>query len=228
MSMVTNLKLQDQVVLGGEEIAVFKWTVNNVHLHQVASVVSRLQLAMIESDSNNTTGQMIPHDAKSFSDEWARVKAEWARALKWRHLAPAAQEKVLSVLCATDNEILRTVNEKCQRVCYALQTLLHKMVYCDSAKLQYGIGPSDEMKLGEQMAYVEDVLVDYVGGGTDFSDVGRNVPAFEHLGVVVPPVNLHESQVQEPSPAAPNIPSKDAPDTPSTVPAPGSNTRPGN
>lgn len=224
MAMVTELDLQEQVVLGGEKIAVFKWNIANVHLHQVAAVASRLMLAMIESDSNNSVGQMIPSDARSFYDEWQRVKAEWERSLRWRHLAPAAQEKILSILWPTDNEILRTVNEKCQRVCYAIQTLLHKMAYCDSSKLQYGIGASDEAKLGEQMAYVEEVLLDYVGTGTDFNDVGRNVPAFEHLGVVVPPLNLHEAQVQEPSPAAPVIPSKDAPDTASTVPKPGSNT----
>ena len=225
MSMVTNLQLQEQVVLGGETIAVFKWTVANTHLQQVAAVASRLQLAMIESDSNNTTGQMILSDAESFYQEWLRVRAEWARALKWRHLAPAPQEKILSVLCVTDNEQLRTVNVKCRRVVMALASLLHKLVYCDSSKLQFGIGASDEKRLGEHMDYVEEILLDYVGNGAD-GNLGRDVAAFEHLGVVVPPINLHEAQVQEPSPAAPVIPAKDAPDTPSTVPAPGSNTQP--
>jgi hypothetical protein len=226
MAMITNLDLQEQVVIGGEEIAVFKWTLSNYHLHQVANIVSRLQMAILECDSNNTSGQMILSDSESFNAEWARVKAEWARALKWRHLAPAAQEKVLSVLAITDNEVLRTCNEKCQRVVYALATLIHKMVYCDSGKLQYGIGQQDERKIDEQMRYVEDVLIDYIGGGTGTDDLGRDVPAFEHLGVINPPINLHEAQVQEPSAAAPTVPAADAPDTPSTVPAPGSNTTP--
>jgi hypothetical protein len=229
MAMVTNLALQAQVVLGGESIAVFKWTVANTHLQQTAAVASRLQMAMIESDSNNTSGQMIPYDAESFWSEWLRVKAEWARALKWRHLAPAPQEKILSVLCVTDNEQLRTVNVKCRRVVMALASLLHKLVYCDSAKLQYGIGATDEKKLGEHMDYVEEVLGDYVGTGLMKDgkyDVGRDVAPFEHLGVVVPPINLHEAQVQEPSPAAPVIPAMDVLDTPSTIPPPGSSTQP--
>lgn len=230
MAMVTNLALQAQVVLGGESVAVHKWQVSNTHLQQVAAVASRLQLAMIESDSNNTSGQMIPYDAESFWAEWQRVRAEWARALKWRHLAPAPQEKILSVLCVTDNEQLRTVNVKCRRVVMAIASLLHKLVYCDSAKLQFGIGPSDEKKLGEHMDYVEEVLKDYVGTGAAQDggyDVGRSVASFEHLGVVVPPINLHEAQVQEPSPAAPVVPAADSADTPSTVPVPGSNTQPG-
>ena len=230
MAMVTNLNLQAQVVLGGEALSVFKWTVANTHLQQVAAVASRLQLAMIESDSNNTSGQMIPYDAESFWAEWQRVRAEWARALKWRHLAPAPQEKILSVLCVTDNEQLRTVNVKCRRVVMAIASLLHKLVYCDSSKLQYGVGTGDEKKLGDHMDYVEEIIKDYVGTGSgrDGSyDVGRDVAPFEHLGVVVPPINLHEAQVQEPSPAAPQVPAADAPDTPSTVPTPGSNTKAG-
>lgn len=229
MSMVTNLTLQAQVVLGGESLACFKWQVNNVHLQQTAAVASRLQMAMIESDSNNTSGQMIPYDAESFWSEWQRVRAEWARALKWRHLAPAPQEKILSVLCVTDNEQLRTVNVKCRRVVMAIASLLHKIVYCDSSKLQYGIGTTDEKKISEHLDYVEEVLKDYVGTGVGKDgayDLGRDVAPFEHLGVVVPPINLHEAQVQEPSPAAPLVPAPDAPDTPSTVPAPGSNTQP--
>jgi len=227
MAMITNLALQQQVILGGEEIAVHKWQVNNVHLQQVGHVLSRLQMAMIECDSNNTTGQMIPADAESFYAEWQRAKAEWERTKKWRNLAPAPQEKILTVLAVTDNEQLRTVNVKCRRVVMAIASLLHKLVYCDSSKLQYGLGTTDEQKLQQHFDYVEEVLLDYVGTGAgDISgyDVGRSVSAFEHLGVIVPPINLHEAQVQEPSPAAPSVPAPDAKDTPSTVPAPGSNT----
>ena len=230
MSVITNLALQDQVVIGGEEIAVFKWTLSNVSFHQIGCALSRLQLAVLECDSNNSTGQMIPHDAEGIFAEWRRVKLEWARALKWRHLAPASQEKILSVLAVTDNEALRTVNVKCRRLVDAVATLIHKIVYSDSAKLQYGVGPADERKLAEQIAYVEEILIDYIGTGELKDgkwDTGMEVAAFEHLGVVNPPINLHQAQVQEASPGAPDIPAKDAPDTASTVPAPGTNTQPG-
>lgn len=229
MAVITNLDMQKQKVLGGESIAVHKWTLSNVHFHQLGCALSRLQMAVLECDSNNSTGQMIPHDAEGIFAEWKRAKLEWQRALKWRHLAPAAQEKVLSILAVTDNEALRTVNVKCRRLVDAVATLIHKLVYSDSAKLQYGVGPADERKVTEQMAYVEEILIDYVGTGELKDgkwDTGMEVAAFEHLGVVVPPINLHEAQVQEASPAAPDTPSPDAPDTPSTVPVPGSDTQP--
>lgn len=227
MSMITELELQTQIVLGGEKIAVFKWTLSNVHLHQFACVLSRLQMAAVECDSNNTSGQMIPHDAEGLYSEWQRAKKEYARGVKWSHLAPASQEKILSVLAITSNEELRTVNVKVRRLVSAISVLIHKSVYCDSAKLQFGIGPIDQRKLQEQLDYTEEVLMDYVGDGVGSDgkyNTGMDVSAFEHLGVVIPPINLHESQVQEPSPSAPSVPAPDSPDTPSTVPAPGSST----
>lgn len=230
MAMITNLKLLEKVVVGGEEIAVHKYTLNNQHLHQVCETLSRLQLAILEMDSGNTTGQMIPHDAEAIQSDWVRFNYEWALAQKWRFLAPAAQEKILSVLAITDNEQLRTVNVKCRRVVTALATLLQKIVFSDSAKLQYGLGDADIKKIQQHADYVAQVVTDYVGTGKEKDgtfDVGMIVPSHDHLGVVVPPINLHEATIQEPSPAAPTVPSPDAPDTPSTVPAPGSNTQPG-
>jgi len=229
MGMVTNLNLQKQVVIGGEEIAVHKWNVCNQHFQQFCHVLSRLQLAILEMDSNNSTGQMIPHDAEAIQADWARAKWEWATAVKYRFLAPAAQEKILSVLAITDNEQLRTVNVKCRRVVTAISTLIQKVLFSDSAKLQYGIGDSDLKKIEQHMEYVEYLTNSYVGTGAESDgsyDVGMKVPAHEHLGVVVPPINLHEATVQEPSPSSPVTPSFDSPDTPSTVPVPGSNTQP--
>ena len=42
MGMTTNLELQQQVVIGGERIAVHKWQLANQHLQQVAHVASRM------------------------------------------------------------------------------------------------------------------------------------------------------------------------------------------
>tara|TARA_R110000868_G_scaffold9394_6_gene46945 strand:- start:4434 stop:5120 length:687 start_codon:yes stop_codon:yes gene_type:complete len=227
--MITNLALQAQVVLGGESIAVFKWTLANQSLAVLGECVSRLQMAILEMDSNNTTGGMIPHDAESIAGEWNRAKYEWSLAKEFRYLAPAAQEKILTVLAITDNEVLRVPNVKCRRAVQALATFLQKINFCDSSKLQYGLTDSDIKKLDQHITYVDRILTDYVGNGLAKDagfDTGMSVPAFEHLGVVVPPINLHEAQIQEPSPAAPDVPSPDAPDTPSTIPAPGSNTQP--
>jgi hypothetical protein len=224
MGMITELDLQEQVVIGGEKIAVHKWQLNNQHLQQFCYVLSRLQMAILEMDSNNSTGQMIGDDSEAINQDWKRAKLEWELAKKYRNLAPASQEKLLTVLAITDNEQLRTVNVKCRRVITAIATLLQKVLFSDSAKLQYGIGDRDIKRFEEHMLYVEELVVIYIGDGTD-KNTGLSIPAHEHLGIVIPPINLHEAVISEPSPGAVGTPSQDAPDTPSTVPASGSNTK---
>lgn len=224
MGMITELSLQEQVVIGGEKIAVHKWQLSNQHLQQFCYVLSRLQMAILEMDSNNSTGQMVVADSEAINADWTRAKLEWDLAKKYRNLAPAAQEKLLTVLAITDNEQLRTGNVKCRRVITAMSTLMQKVLFSDSAKLQYGIGDRDITRFEEHMAYVEELLITYVGTGVA-TDTGISIPAHEHLGVVVPPLNLHEAQIFEPSPSSRGTPSKDAPDTPSTVPASGETTK---
>ena len=221
--MITELSLQEQVVIGGEKIAVHKWQLNNQHLQQFCYVVSRLQMAILEMDSNNSTGQMVVADSEAINSDWTRAKLEWDLAKKYRNLAPAAQEKLLTVLAITDNEQLRTGNVKCRRVITALSTLMQKILFSDSAKLQYGIGDRDITRFEEHMLYVEELLLTYVGNGTELN-VGISIPAHEHLGVVIPPINMHEAQIGEPSPGSVGTPSKDYPDTPSTVPPSGNST----
>lgn len=223
MSMVTNLKLQDKVIIGGEEIAVHKYVLSNAHLFQLAELVSRLQMAILEMDSNNSTGGMVLDDSEAVNLDWSRFKIEWELAKKYRHLPPNAQEKLFAVLAITDNEQLRTVNVRCRRVVHALSTLLTRMFFCDSAKLQYGLSDADIKKVELQMGYCDELIKLYVGEGTQDS-MGLEVAAHEHLGNVVPPINMHEATVAEPSPGGHVGPSSDAPDTPSTIPAPGSST----
>ena len=225
MTMVTNLKLQEKVIIGGEEIAVHKYVLANAHLFQLAELASRLQMAILEMDSNNSTGGMVLEDSESVNLDWSRFKIEWELAKKYRHLPPNAQEKLFAVLAVTDNEQLRTVNVRCRRVVHALSTLLNRMFWCDSAKLQYGLSDADIKKIELQMGYCEELIKLYVGEG-EADKLGLEVAAHEHLGNVVPPINMHEATVHEPSPAGIKGPSKDAPDTPSSVPAPGSQSGP--
>lgn len=216
MSMVTELELVEQKVVGGEKIAVHKWSTQNYHLHQCVSVLSRLTIAMLEMDSNNSTGAVVLSDSEDINSEWTRFKDEWALAKKYRHLAPAAQEKTLFDLHITDAEGLRVNNARLKRLCDGVATLVYKMLFSDSGKLQYGLTDRDIDKFDKQIGYVEEVLKMYVGEGKEGS-LGREVPAFEYVGTVVPPLNLHETVVGESSPAAPANPNSDAPDIASSI-----------
>ena len=131
-------------------------------------------------------------------------------------MAPAAQEKTLYDLHITDAEGLRVNNARLKRVVDAMATLVYKMHFSDSGKMQYGLSDRDIGKFDSQITYVEEVLSHYIGSGKA-GDLGREVPAFEYVGTVIPPLNMQEATVSEPSPAAPTSPNADAPDTPSTL-----------
>lgn len=221
MSYITNLKLQDKVVVGGEEIAVHKWTIRNYHFFILSRILTRLQMACTKMDSNNSIGVLIKSDAKSILGDWSRFKVEWAMALEGRNLPPNALEVGYTVLQITPNEALRIPNERISRLVYSFGTLIQRFLFSDSAKLQYGIGAADEECVNETMDMVQKVLDVYVGDGTK---EGLEVSAHVELGVPVPPIDLGESTVYEPSPAAPDTPISDAKDTPSTVPLPGTST----
>jgi len=231
MGMVTELDLLPQVVVGGEKIQVHKWTLNNEHLHQYLHTLANLQLGMIEADSGNVTSFVTQQDSEMVQAAWKQSQFEWATAKKWRGLEAAAMEKTYAVLAVTSNEALRVQNVKVRRVVQALATLIHKVAYCDSAKAQYGISDRDVRTIESQQAYVQEIILAYLGDGTARQDGGANtgmeVPQYAHVGTVKPPLNLWQAVTAEPSPAAPDVPAPDFPDTPSTVPAPNSQTVPG-
>ncbi len=230
MSMITELDLVANVVKGGEKIKVIKYTLNNAHIHQVCEVASRLQIGLLECDSNNTSGLLTAEDAQTVLKAWAQVKFEWETAKKFQGLGAAAIEKTYTFLAITSNEIMRTVNVKCRRIVQALETFLVKMAYCQSARAQYGLSKDDVAKTEKHIAYIEYLIAAYVGTGVEkddgSADTGMEVADYPYVGTLVPPLNLHEVQTAEPSPAAPDVPAPDAPDTPSTVPSPGTDTSP--
>jgi len=230
MGMITELELVQQVVVGGEKIKVHKWSLNNVHLHQFLHTLSRAQLGLIETDANNASSFVNAEASAMLQSAWTQAKFEWDLAKRWRGLEQANLEKTFNVLAITDNECMRIPNTKVQRVCYAIATILHKVVYCDSAKMQYAISDANIRVIERQMAYVDAVISAYMGTGVEkddgSADVGMDVPDYAFVGTVKPPLNLHQVTVSEPSPSAPDIPAMDAPDTASTVPSPGSSTDP--
>lgn len=223
MAIVTELQLVDKATRGGEKIQVHVFSTLNRHIHQLSELLSRQQLAMMEMDTNNSVSGNVQTDSEAINLDWVRFKKEWDRAVKFRDLSPAALETEVKVLKATRNEILRIPNVRIRRIVEALDTLIEKLLFSDSAKMQYAFTDLFIKKVAAHMVYVEEIILDYVGDGSDKTR-GLDIAAHENLGEVVPPINLQESVISETSPAGPTVPQGDVPDVPSTVPAPGQST----
>lgn len=219
MAVVTELSLVDKATRGGEKIQVHVFTTLNRHIHQLSELLCRLELSMLEMDTNNSVSGNVQTDAEAINLDWARFKKEWDRAVKYRDLAPAALETEVKILKITRNEVLRIPNVRIRRIVEAIDTLVEKLLFSDSAKMQYAFTDLFIRKVQAHMDYVEEIIVDYVGDG--YKSRGVDIAAHENLGELVPPLNLQESIVSETSPSGPQTPQSDAPDYESTVPAPG-------
>lgn len=222
MAIITELSLVDKAVRGGEKIQVHVFSTLNKHIHQLTELLCRLEMSMLEMDMNNSVSGNVLTDAEAITLDWARFKKEWDRAVKYRDLAPAALETEVKVLKITRNEMLRIPNVRIRRVVEAIDTLIEKLLFSDSAKMQYAFTDLFIKKVAAHMGYVEEILTEYIGDGV--KSRGIDIAAHESLGELVPPLNMHESISSETSPAGPVVPQADAPDLASTIPAPGSDT----
>jgi hypothetical protein len=180
--------------------------------------------AILEMDMSNSGSGVSQSEAKAIQADWARVNAEWARALKYRGLNPTGGiENTFNVLLLTQNQMLSMVNVRGQRTVQALRNLAERLVACDSAKQEFDIQKTDEEAVEAHLVYCTEVLGDYIGtvSGEDFNR-GLEIPAHTHLGTVVPPENMGEASSFEPSPEAhENIPVPDVADVASKVPQQG-------
>jgi hypothetical protein len=223
--MISELELVANKIVGGEKVKVIPYKVNSVHIHQIGEVAGLAQLGLVKSDSNNASNFFIAQDSQNLQLAWSQIKREWARAKKFRGLTAPAIEKTFNILELSDNEVMRTVNTKARRIVQALQTLMVKMVYSQSARTAYGLSDGDIASFERQMVYIEEIINDYAGTGAEkedgSADTGLLLPDYSYLGEIKPPLNLWGVTSSETSPAAPlNVPEGDAPDSASTVPSP--------
>ena len=220
--MKTELEIVPQVTVPGEKIQVQRFELSNVHLHQVLLTISRAMNAVVEMDASNSGAGMSRGEAKAIGSDWARVKAEWTRALKYRGLnVTGGIENTFNVLLLTQNQMLSMVNVRGQRVVQALRNLAERMLSSDSAKQEYDIQLTDQEAIEAHIGYCTEVIADYIGvvSGEEFTR-GLEIPAHTHLGTVVPPESMGESTSFEPSAEAhESVSVPDVSDVPSKVPA---------
>ena len=125
------------------------------------------------------------------------------------------------MLLLTPNQILGINNVRVQRIVSALRSLVERFITSDSASAEYDVAPLDTAAVNRHIAYLDEVIRDYAGVVTaDGYDRGLTIPAHTHLGAVVPPESLGESQSIEPTWNQPAGIIPDVPDVPSGIPSP--------
>lgn len=223
--MKTELVVSDPKPVGGEQIRVLRYNTKNFRLHKMAQVLARLQLFILECDSNNASSTVAARDARTIQSAFANIKLEWERAKKYRGAPSGVLEAGYEIYLPEPIEIMRINNIKLQSVAQELQQLAQVTLGNDSAQMQQWVGETATADVEDQMVICAEVITETVGTGVadDSSavkfNVGYTAPDFRILGTVVPDVDGDVGTLAEPGQGEVNP--AFVPDTPDVAPGGG-------
>lgn len=215
--MITNLNERDPEIVGGHEIDVVQNNVRNQAIHSCLEQMARLQLFLLECDSNNTNSKMKPSDIRACRNQWDICKQEFdfGFAEENNDLPAGAYEYAYQIYTIHQKEIARVRNVKVKKVVTVIWNTMNYLLSVDSAGTQSYVAMEDADGISQRFAFVDRVLDEWIGNGADFSDTGRIAPAYEILGRVQPDVDSDFARMLEPSKKLPDPRIPDVPDSPS-------------
>ena len=214
-NIVTELNIVDPNLKGGRKLDVEALKISNHRLHLIGTQLSKMMVAMIEGDSNNSSATLVPQEVRSHWMQMDAIKSEYAFALAHNDGPLIKVEENLMILVPTGKEIQLTRNEKCKRVVKEIKRLAQVIVSLDSAGLQAVIGEGSKGPFETQLKTVEDAMLLYMGKGKDITDTGMEMPEYAHVGTMIPDLDADYSELQEASADDTETGYSDVKDTPS-------------
>ena len=223
---MTELVPESPPILPGRKITVYRYEIANFRLQKVLQSTARLQIWMLESDSNNASGEVTARDSRTINTAMKQVKQEWEWAQKFKDSPVGDRERVYTVLVPKDDEIQRMVNGKLQMLSLELSNFSHVVLGSQSAKQQAWVGEGSEPDIDQALNAVLVVTEQMVGDGAKSGDspptfaTGARAPDYSIMGELAPPIGEGGVRIQEASSSRVGISPADAPDTDAPVATP--------
>ncbi len=215
--MYTELNVVQQEITPGRKVDVVENNVRNFRLHRCARMLDRLMIYMLEMDSNNMSGNVIPSDAatiRSWLDE-ARREFEFCVAEENNDAPRAEYESSFILRLPHQKEVARITNYKVEACLTDVMNLTSIMLSVDSANSQSSIMPPDADKIRRAWDICDRAMDRWIGKGSSFQDLGEvALPTMDILGQIRPSLNADYKEVIEPSKDRPKTRLPDAPDIP--------------
>lgn len=206
----------------GREIQVHTFKVNNFRYHGFLTMISRMLLGVIESQTNNMVSESVPRETSALWKQWEAVKAAYGFAKKHNNPPSAAHEFNYVVSFPTGVELQKIPNVKSKMVALEVAHLAEVVMATDSANANANIGPGSMADIDTQLAIAEDAMLMWIGKGGVAADVdqikegGQAVPHFKWLGRLVPDIDQDYRGVQEPTADMPSSGRPDVADVPTS------------
>jgi hypothetical protein len=215
--METTLNVRDPEIVGGHEIDVTVNNTRNPRLHRFAEQLSRLNLFMLESDSNNMSSKVKPSDVRTIRAlyDYAKETFLFQVAEENNDMPTGSYEFAYQILQTHQQEIQRVTNPKIREMLAETWDLMNVCLSVDSANSQGYVAAEDIETIETRIEFVDRVFDRLIGKGEDLSDTGVFIPALEMIGRVRPSLTNDFAKKCEPSKRLPLSRHRDVPDTPS-------------
>lgn len=198
--MQTEIKNVDPEIIGGKIVECIEYNVRNVRLHNVLEQISRMLIAAVESDSNNSNALASPREVADFWAQWAIVKSEYAFAKENNDLPTGSHEYAFKISLLSGKTIQQIRNVKIKRFVVEAFNATRVMLSVDAANMQSFIDVAGFTKIDLVVEVVEKVMKTWLG---ENGKEGIYAPSYELLGEVKPDVDSDYASIVEPSSAMP-------------------------
>jgi hypothetical protein len=221
--MITNIRVVDPTPNPGMEITAEPFSMKNFRMHKMVSELSRQLMSILESDSNNSSAQVVPAEIREIWYTIAAVEAEFGYLKTYRDDPTGILEQQYSILLPVHSEVMRMKNRPLQCVAQEMLRFANIVVFNDSSQQQNNLGLGPQEQIEQALSTMKTIIADTIGDGSKKEDgsynVGRRFADVSRLGTLAPDIDLNKVTRSEPRVGAvvpPNVP--DAPDVPSDLP----------
>ena len=211
--MITELNIVDPDIVPGAQIDVVQYNIRNFRLHGMMESLSRLLVAILELQSNDSSATVVPSDVRDVMAQFKIIKDDLTFAVEVNDAPLGSYQHAFACLFLSQKEVQRIRNIKVKSVTKDLWVLGMVILGCDSAKTQNFISNPDAAKVARALEVCEKSMVRWIGTGEDADNLGLNAPAFEVTGELLPDVDADWAQKLEPSKTIPKSMLADVADT---------------
>ena len=218
----TELVPEDPPIKPGKKIPVYRYKIANFRLQKMLQSTARLQIWLLECDSNNASGEVTARDARTVNLGMEQMLKEWRWARQFKDSPTGDHERIYSLLVPRDDELQRMKNGKLQMLSLELSNLTHVVLSSQAAKQQAWVGEGSEPDIDSALGAVLTVTREMVGDGSSNGDdpptfnTGSAAPDYSLVGELHPPPGEMGVQIQEASSGAVGVALADAPDVSAT------------
>lgn len=201
--MRTELEILDPEIVPGNTIRVERHRIRNFRLHMMLENISRLQISVMESHSNNTNGKVTPTDVRSILTTYENINGDLKFAIDHNDAPTGNYEEAYVILLLSPKEVQSIRNVKIKTFVKEMHFLCQTILGVDSANSPSFLDLVDHQIIERALFIAKASMDRWLGTGENAESLGEKVESFTKTGEVIPDIDEDWAQRLEPSKSRP-------------------------